>query len=345
MSHWAAILAGGSGTRFWPLSTSRRPKQFLPLAGDRPLLVQSVSRLDGLIPPERILVITGAALADGTRKLLPAVPPENVLVEPRAASTGPALAWATTVAAARDPDAAVLSLHADWFVGDAPAFRRAAAQALDVAARHDVLVTVGIVPARPDTSYGYIVPGPSLDGTARRVDRFVEKPAEPEARELIGRGALWNSGLFAWTAARFASETRDLAPEIAPHMDLLRLGDIAGFFARVTPIAVDVSHFERSRRVAMVPGAFPWDDVGTWTALRRVRATDPQGNVLVGEAWQRDAANCVVWSEDGPIVVDGLSEAVVVQANGVTLVTTAERAMQLKTLLERLPREIRHHAE
>jgi mannose-1-phosphate guanylyltransferase len=345
MSQWAAILAGGSGTRFWPLSTSRRPKQFLTLAGEHPLLVQAVTRLAGLVPNERILVITGREHADETRQLLPGVPPDNVLAEPRAASTGPALAWATAVAAARDADAAVLSLHADWFVSDAAAFRRTAARALEIAAWHDVLVTVGVVPSRPDTAYGYILAGEPLEGDVRRVERFIEKPNETKARDLIARGALWNSGLFAWTAARFEAETQEHAPEIAGHMSALRASDVAGFFACVTPIAVDVSHFERSRRVAVVPGAFPWDDVGNWAALRRVRAADPRGNVLVGEAWQRDAANCVVWSEDGTIVVDGLSDAVVVRANGVTLVTTADRATELKALLERMPAEIRHRVE
>jgi mannose-1-phosphate guanylyltransferase len=345
MAHWAAILAGGSGTRFWPLSTSRRPKQFLPLAASRTLLEQAVGRLDGLIPVERILVVTGAALAEETRRLLPGVPPGNILAEPRAASTGPALTWATAVAAQRDPEASVLSLHADWFVGDDEAFRRTARTALAAAQRHDVLVTVGIEPTRPDTSYGYIVPGAALDASARRVDRFVEKPDEERARELIERGALWNSGLFAWTADRFAAETVQWAPEIAPHAAALGAGDAATFFARVAPIAVDVSHFERSQRVAVVPGAFPWDDVGTWTALRRVRATDSGGNVRVGPVWERDASNCVIWADDGPVVVDGLSDVVVVRANGVTLVTTADRATELKTLLERLPPEFRHHAD
>lgn len=345
MTSWAAVLAGGFGTRFWPLSTAGRPKQFLPLAGNQPLLVQAVERLDGLVPPERILVVTGSGLAAETRAVLPQVPPGNVLAEPRAASTGPALTWATAVAEARDPAAAVLSMHADWFVGDPERFRLVATRALAVAARHDVLVTVGIVPTRPEVGYGYIEAGAPIEGDARRVRRFVEKPDDARARRLIAAGALWNSGLFAWTAARFRAETQAVAPEIAPHVDALTRGDIDGFFARVTPVAVDVSHFERSERVAVVPGAFAWDDVGTWAALRRVRAVDGQGNVLVGTVHQRDASRCVVWSEDDIIVVDGLTDAVVVRANGVTLVTTADRAGQLKTLLERLPADVRRHAD
>lgn len=341
MAYWAAVLAGGSGTRFWPLSTPQRPKQFLPLAGPEPLLVQSVARLAGLIPPERILIITGAALAERTRALLPSIPADNVLPEPRAASTGPALTWATLTAQARDPRAAVLSMHADWAVGDDGAFRATGAEALGIAERHDVLVTVGIVPSRVDVAYGYIEPGDQLEGSARRVRRFTEKPSEAKAQALITAGALWNSGLFAWTAARFVSETEALAPEIAPHLSRLRRGDVAGFFAAVTPVAVDVSHFERSRRVAVVPGRFPWDDVGTWPALARVHALDAAGNVAVGSVFQRDSTGCVVWGEDGTVVLDGVRDLVVVRANGVTLVTTRDRAAQLKGLLETLPSELR----
>ncbi|NIN11565.1 MAG: NTP transferase domain-containing protein [Gemmatimonadales bacterium] len=344
MSRWAAVLAGGSGTRFWPLSTRSKPKQFLPLAGDRPLLAASVARLAGLIPGERILVVTGAPLVEETRRLLPDVPPENVLGEPRPASTSPALAWATAVARAKDPGASVLSLHADWYVGDAAAFRETGARALDVAEEHDVLVTVGIVPSRPEQGYGYIQPGDRLAGDARRVDRFVEKPDAERAHQLIEGGALWNSGLFAWTATRFFAETEAVAPEIAPHLPLLATGDVAGFFAAVTPIAVDISHFERSTRVAVVPGAFPWDDVGTWSALTRVRMVDADGNVIVGNAISRETEGCIIWAEDGPVVVDGVCDLVVVRANGVTLVTTRERAAELKSLLDTVPDHIRDGA-
>src|SRR5207245_2599502 len=162
MTLWAAIVAGGSGTRFWPLSTPERPKQLLPLAGDRPLVVQAVERLEGLVPPERILILTGALLAERIAALVPQVPRAQVLVEPRAASTAPALAWAAQWISRRDPGAQMLSLHADWAVGDDRAFRAAARNALGVAAEYDVLVTVGVKPNRNETAYGYLVPGKSL---------------------------------------------------------------------------------------------------------------------------------------------------------------------------------------
>jgi mannose-1-phosphate guanylyltransferase len=341
VSRWAVVLAGGSGTRFWPLSTPSLPKQFLPLAGEQPLLVDAVERLAGLVPPERILIVTGRGLAAETRRLLPRLPADNLLAEPRAASTGPALAWATWVAAGRDANATVLALHADWWVGDAEGFRRTAARAMDAAERHDALVTVGIVPTRPDVGYGYIERGDEAGDGVWAVARFTEKPDEARAARLIAAGALWNSGLFAWTARRFFAETEAHAGEIAPHVARLRADDPEAFFAAVTPIAIDVSHFERSRRVMVVPGRFPWDDVGTWAALARVRPGDASGNIVVGAAFVRESADTVAWGDDGPVVVDGVSGLVVVRARGRVLVTTRERAGRLKELLEALPESVR----
>jgi mannose-1-phosphate guanylyltransferase len=214
-----------------------------------------------------------------------------------------------------------------------------------VAEANDALVTVGIVPTRPDVGYGYIEKGAAVSGDAWAVARFTEKPNEARAAELVGAGALWNSGLFAWTATRFFQETDALAPEIAPHLPLLRNGDVAGFFAAVKPIAVDLSHFERSRKVIVVAGQFPWDDVGTWGALARVRPPDAAGNVVVGDAFVRDSANTVAWGDDGPVVVDGVDGLVVVRARGRVLVTTRERASRLKELLDSLPERIRRTSD
>jgi mannose-1-phosphate guanylyltransferase len=313
----------------------------LPLSGTAPLLVETVERLSGLIPPERMLIVTGAHLLEATRALVPWLPESNLLGEPRAASTGPALTWGTLVASSRDPGATILSLHADWFVADDARFRETARRALEAAETHDMLVTVGITPDRPDVGYGYIEVGEALDGGALRVRRFVEKPDAGRAARLIAAGALWNSGMFAWTARRFFQETEALAPEVAPHVPRLRAGDVTGFFGAVTPIAVDVSHFERSSRVAVVPGSFAWDDVGTWSALARVRPADAAGNVTVGDATAVNTNDCVVWAGDGPVVLYAVRDLVVVRANGVVLVTTRDRAASLKDLLPALPDQLR----
>jgi mannose-1-phosphate guanylyltransferase len=267
--------------------------------------------------------------------------PANILVEPRAASTAPALIWATAEAQRRDPHAEVLSLHADWAVGDAAAFRRTADAALTTARQYERLVTVGMVPSRPETGYGYIVPGPQLGDGARMVARFSEKPDAATALDLMAAGALWNSGLFAWTAHRLMIEVEAHTPEVAPHLPLLRAGDIERFFREVTPISIDVGLLERSASVAVVSGAFAWDDVGTWQALTRVRAKDPNGNVMVGGAFAHDSRDCIVWAERDTVVLSGVQDLIVVQANGRILVMPTEHAASIKQLLDALPPQIR----
>ncbi|HVH66541.1 MAG TPA: sugar phosphate nucleotidyltransferase [Gemmatimonadales bacterium] len=336
MSVWAAILAGGSGTRFWPLSTPARPKQLLPLVGDRPLLVQAVERLDGLVPPERIVLVTGPFLVDAVARAVPQVPRAQVLAEPRAASTAPALAWAAHWISQRDSGAQMLSLHADWAVSDDRAFRAAARQALAVAAEYDLLVTVGVTPSRNEAGYGYIVPGKPLGG-AHAVRRFVEKPSPARAALLRRRGALWNSGLFGWGVARFLGEAGAYARELKPGWPALAAGDVAGFFAAVRPVAVDVAVLERSKRLAVVSGTFGWDDIGSWDALLRIRKPDARGNVVVGNATVADdVRRSLIWSDGEHIAVIGLEDTIVVRANGHTLVMPTGRADHLKELVRRL---------
>jgi mannose-1-phosphate guanylyltransferase len=333
---WAVVLSGGVGSRFWPLSSAARPKQLLPLAGDEPLLLDAVRRILPMIPAERVLIVTSAALQAATREAVPMVPPANVLAEPRAASTAPALLWATTHAARADGGASVLSMHADWTVGDPEGFRAAAERAITLAEREDVLVTVGATPTRPETGYGYVVPGAPL-GAGRRIGRFVEKPSPDAARALIAEGALWNTGLFAWTAKRLRAEVLEHTPELAPSLPHFDAGDAAGAFQALKAVSIDVGVFERTQRGGVVEGSFLWDDVGSWAALRRVRAADAAGNVVIGNAQLVDSTNSLVWSDDGTTVVYGLDDAIVVRARGLTLVTTAARAPELKKLLDRLP--------
>ena len=336
MSVWAAVLAGGSGTRFWPLSTPERPKQLLPLSGDRPLLAQAVSRLRGLVPPERILILTGPFLVDHVAAVVPEVPRANIVAEPRAASTAPALVWAAHRIGKEDSGAQMISLHADWAIGDDQAFRAAATHALGVARDHDVLVTVGVKPTRNETGYGYIIPGKAL-GSARAVRRFVEKPTAGRAALLRRRGALWNTGLFAWGVPRFLGEAGAYAQELKRAWPALAAGDAAGFFAAAKAVAVDVAVLERSQRLAVVAGAFDWDDIGSWDALRRVRRPDPRGNVVIGNVTLGDdVEDCVIWAEGEHFAVTGIKATVVVRANGHTLVMPTGQAERLKLLVQRL---------
>ncbi len=345
MKRWAVILAGGVGSRFWPMSTPARPKQLLPLVTDEPLLAATVRRLQALAPLDRTLILTNASLADAVGELLPDLPRENIIAEPSPAGTAAALAWAAAEIERRgEPDGVMVCVHADWSIGDESEFRRALGEAADVAARHRSLVTVGIVPVRPDPGFGYIQPGETVDGAARRVARFVEKPERAAAERMVRDGYLWNSGIFVWRADDFLGELRAHTPEVAPALASSG-GSIERFFGAVrTPISVDVGVLERSAKVMVLPGEFGWDDVGTWAALQRVRARDANGNASHGAVYTLDAGQNVVHAEGNTVVLYGVSDLVVVTAPGLTLVTTVERSADLKRLINSLPAPVRDRA-
>ena len=342
MSRWAVVLAGGIGSRFWPISTPARPKHMLPLATTEPLLSDALGRLAPLVPPERTLILTNSVLVESIAALAPSIPRANLIAEPRPAGTAAALAWAANVVAQRGgTDAVMMSIHADWAVGDPDGFRTALARAADVAEEHRALVTVGVVPVRPDPGFGYIQPGKEIAEGVREVARFIEKPDRTRAEAMVRDGYLWNSGIFVWRAGDFLDEIAALTPEIAPHLAAHR-DDLRGFFSAVTSsISVDVGVLERSRRVLVLPGDFKWDDVGTWAALRRVRACDDCQNVVHGPVHAVQSHDNVVHTEGNVVVLYGVSDLVVVCRDGLTLVTTVDRASDLKTLIESLPPHVR----
>jgi mannose-1-phosphate guanylyltransferase len=293
------------------------------------------------VPEERTLILTNASLVDPIAALAPAIPRENLIAEPRPAGTAAALAWAAREIARRDGDDAVMiSIHADWAIGDPEGFRAALAGAADAAVAHQALITVGVVPERPDTGFGYIQPGEDLGGGVRRVRRFIEKPNRARAEEMVRDGYLWNSGIFVWRAGDFLAEVAALTPEIGPHL-ATHSNDLHAFFGAVTnPISVDVGVLERSERVLVMAGDFGWDDIGTWAALSRVRTHDADGNATNGVVHTLASQNNVVHAEGGAVVLYGVSDLVVVTKGGLTLVTTVDKASDLKTLIESLPASI-----
>ena len=347
MTQWAVVLAGGVGSRFWPVSTPDRPKQLLPLATSEPMLADSLARLAPLVPLERTLVLTNEGLVKAIAALAPALPRENIVAEPRPAGTAAALAWAAHLIAQRGArDDVMISVHADWAIGDPDGFRAALGNAARIAEARHALVTVGVVPVRPDPGFGYIQPGDAIAGEpqARTVARFVEKPDRARAETMLREGYLWNSGIFVWRAGDFLDEIAALTPEIAPHL-AAHPDDLTGFFGAVTNgIAVDVGVMERSARVVVLPGDFGWDDVGTWAALRRVRAGDARGNATSGDVHVVDATDNVVHADGNAVVLYGVRDLVVVSRDGLTLVTSMDRAADLKQLIESLPPHIRDKA-
>ena len=340
MTRWAVILAGGVGSRFWPLSTPSRPKQLLPLVNDEPLLVNTLSRLAEIVPATRTLVLTNASLVGPVSAAATSLPRENVIAEPRPAGTAAALAWAAKEIANRSgPESTMICVHADWAIADDNGFRKALVAAERVAIEERALVTVGVVPTRADPGFGYIQPGEDTGEGSRSVARFVEKPTRHRAEEMVTGGYLWNSGIFAWRVDDFLDEVRSHTPEVAPALDAA--SSLEEFFAAVTPVSVDVGVLERSRRVRVVAGDFGWDDVGTWGALRRVKPEDESGNVTSGDVHARDSRGNVVHAEGGSVILYGVSDLVIVVRGGTTLVTTTDKSADLKTLVDSLPAELR----
>ncbi|MFH1765265.1 MAG: sugar phosphate nucleotidyltransferase [Gemmatimonadota bacterium] len=343
---WVTILAGGSGTRFWPVSTPNRPKQLLPLAGEQPLIRDTLDRAQGLVPDDRIRILTGGHLLEPFRQALGDLAPSSFLVEPQPRGTGPVLVWAAWEIYRIDPNAIIVSLHADHAIEPVSAFLALIRDGARAAKTTDALFTVAVPPTRPETGYGYIQPGERLpvgDGAeAFRVKAFVEKPDQVTAEEYLKAGYLWNSGIFLWRAGLFLEEVRAVAPELGSLLRLLAEGDVEGFFREAPAISVDEAVLERSNRVATLKASFRWDDVGSWEALSRTRTADASGNVILGSALAVDSRENIVMTEDGTVVLYGVEGLAVVRSGDIVLVADRSRTPDLKKLLEALPPHLRN---
>jgi mannose-1-phosphate guanylyltransferase len=292
---------------------------------------------------DRLRILTGEALVGPVCGAIQDLEPHHFLVEPRARGTAPVLVWAAHTLARTDPDAVMVSLHADHVIRPEPAFRALVATAARAAETHDRLFTVGVRPTRPETGYGYIRRGDPLDPAgAFAVRRFVEKPDAERARGYVDAGDyLWNSGIFVWRVARLLDEIRQQTPELADLLRHLEAGDTNAFFDAAPKLSIDRGVLERSDRVGVIEATFEWDDVGTWDAVGRARTADENGNVIWGPARLQDARDCVVWNEtDAPVVAFGARDLVIVRRNGVTLVLPRSRAADLKDLLADLPDDL-----
>src|SRR6185369_13172081 len=272
---WAVVMAGGSGTRFWPRSRRRLPKQLLPVLGSRSLLQETVARLRGIVPTSQVLIVTHRDHAAAVRRQLPQIPARNVLREPVARNTAPCLALAALTIEGRAPGATFVSLPADHMIADVAAFRAALLEALAWAAAEPVAVAVGIRPTSPETGYGYVELGPRLAGRTARVRKFVEKPTAARARAFVAGGRhLWNGWMFAWRTTtilglldrHLPAVTRALRRALgAPARR--RSATLARTYRRLPSISIDYGVMEHARDVLVVAGDFGWSDVGSWAAL------------------------------------------------------------------------------
>jgi mannose-1-phosphate guanylyltransferase len=338
----AVILAGGVGERFWPASTPERPKQLLPLISDRTMVRETADRLEGLIPPERWLVLTGAAIAGRIAAELPEMPRDHVIGEPEPKNTAAAIGLAAGLLAARDPDAILLVLPADHAIGNPKAFRATVEEGLQLAAEEPVIVLFGVVPDRPETGYGYVRRGDPIRARsveAFEVASFEEKPDAPTARALVQDGLhTWNSGLFCGRAKVFLEEYAEHLPLMRRTIDSAVVAwsadpraALEGFYAAVEATSIDYGIMQQTDRAVVMPAAkWDWDDVGSWEALARWIEPDADGNVVVGDVVLEECRNVIAWCPTGRLSALGIEDCVIVQSGEETLVVPRDRLDELK---------------
>lgn len=346
---YAVIMAGGRGERFWPLSTSRRPKQLLALVGDKPLIAQAVDRLEALMPPENVFVVTNADLVDATRAAAPKLPPENIVGEPMGRDTAAAVACGAALVKALDPAGVFAVLTADQVMGDLDVFSATLKGGMDLAEENDILVTIGIRPTYPATGFGYIEAGDAFserEGVEfRKATRFVEKPDADTAEAYLDTGRFyWNSGMFIWSIPSLEKAFSAHCPEMKMLMDTLveyasegRIGaGMDATYPALKKISVDYALMEKAGNIVMACGTFAWDDVGSWPALESHFRQDENGNTNMGCVESLDATGNIVYSQDRLTALIGVRDLVVVQADGVTLVCPKDRAQEIKAMVVKL---------
>lgn len=344
----ALIMAGGKGTRFWPLSTEEKPKQFLNLIGEKTMIQMTVDRIKPIVPIERIFISTGQMYVDLVKEQLPELPEKNIIVEPEGRNTAPCIALSAFVINRYYNDATMVVLPSDHLIKDENEFRDIIGNADKfIKKKQESIITLGMQPSRPETGYGYIKYSFDEDKIDKldnhrviKVDEFVEKPNKEKAELYISEGNyLWNGGMFLWNINNILNQIKQYSPKTYNALEKVESVEesklqetINNSYKFTESISIDYAVLEKSNDIYVIPSDFGWDDVGSWEALDRYREKDELGNVLVGDTKALYGTNNLVISSGQSIVVDGLSDIYVIENDGKILVGHKSNVANVKEL-------------
>ena len=347
MSNHVVIMAGGIGSRFWPMSTPEYPKQFIDVMGcGRTMIQMTVERFSGICPMTNFWVVTSEPYVAMVREQLPEIPVENIIAEPCARNTAPCIAYACWKIKQKDPSANIVVTPSDALVLDVEEFRRIVREALDFTAEGKRIVTLGIKPTRPETGYGYIAALDALEGSEIcSVESFREKPSLDVAKEYLAAGNyLWNAGIFVWNVSTIVESLRAFAPSIAQKMDQMapsfftdREGAVVGeVFPTCEKISIDYAVMEKADYIYTFPSDFGWSDVGTWGSLWTLLPHDENGNAVVGSnVHLYDCKGCIVHAPQAEsVVLEGMEDCIVVEREGRLLVCRLCEEQRIKEFVK-----------
>ena len=335
------VMAGGSGTRFWPKSTARRPKQLLSYGGEPgapSLLQQTLGRFDGLVPAGQRMIVTTELLKAAVEEQVPRS--VSILAEPQGRNTAPCVYWAARAVAARDPRGILLVMPSDHYISGPDAFRATLERAVEWARSHDHLVTLGVRPSRPETGYGYLKLWRGLAGDCRQVEAFVEKPSLEKAEAFVDSGDyLWNGGMFVWRADVILRAFDEFMPEMRQAWETCR-GRIDDVYPRMTATSIDFGVMEKAKNVVTFPLDCGWDDLGSWTSLESVaevlRAQRRGGVVTGGELLAVESSGNIVDAPGRLVAILGVDDLIVVEQGGAILVARKDRAQDIRAIVEQV---------
>lgn len=337
----ALILAGGSGERFWPASTKAKPKQFLPLTGNLPIIRETVKRVKDLVELGKIYIVTTRSQLPLVREVLSDLPSDNIIVEPEGRNTAPCLLFSIAYIKSREgKDEVIAVLPSDHYIGDSNEFQKCLMRAYTVADLQKKITTFGIKPDRPETDYGYIAVGKEVEQGVFNGVKFVEKPDYNNAKTYLNEGYLWNSGILIFSTEVFIETLKTYSPKLYRgyrKLEQAKNSDIINKIYRQLPkVSIDYALMESLPSFLVIPCSYGWDDLGSWRSLETIYSKDPHGNIVVGKAELMEVSNCVIYSHDTPVVAIGIEDCIIAANENGVLICPKRRTKDVKQVLKKL---------